>query len=78
MIVTEIGIQRFVTRTAYVSPFTFSFTINIQQLAYFWRVVFGCEDETTDERIFILSLYITGPGAFSIHYFVNKRFYFYY
>ena len=65
MIVTEIGIQRFVTRTAYVSPFTFSFTINIQQLAYFWRVVFGCEDETTDERIFILSVIANYTTRFS-------------
>lgn len=65
MIVTEIGIQRFVTRTAYVSPFTFSFTINIQALAYFWSVVFGCEDETTDERIFILSVIANYTTRFS-------------
>ena len=65
MIVTEIGIQRFVTRTAYVAPFTFSFTVNIQKLAYFWRVVFGCEDETTDERIFILSVIANYTERFS-------------
>ena len=65
MIVTEIGIQRFVTRTAYVAPFTFSFTVNIQKLAYFWRVVFGCKDETTDERIFILSVIANYTTRFS-------------
>src|SRR5690554_2355850 len=65
MIVTEIGIQRFVTRTAYVAPFTFSFTVNIQKLAYFWRVVFGCEDETADERIFILSVIANYTTRFS-------------
>ena len=65
MIITEIGIQRFVTRTAYVSPFTFSFTINIQQLAYFWRIVFGCEDETTDERIYVLSVIANYTERFS-------------
>lgn len=65
MIVTEIGIQKFVTRTAYVAPFTFSFTVNIQKLAYFWRVVFGCEDETNDERIFILSVIANYTTRFS-------------
>ena len=65
MIVTEIGIQRFITRTANVSPFTFSFTINIQQLAYFWRVVFGCEDETEEERIFVLSVIANYTERFS-------------
>lgn len=65
MIVTEIGIQRFVTRTAYVSPFTFSFTVNIQKLAYFWLMIFGCEDETTDERIFILSVIANYTDRFS-------------
>lgn len=65
MIVTEIGIQRFVTRTAYVSPFTFSFTVNIQKLAYFWLKIFGCEDETTDERIFILSVIANYTDRFS-------------
>ena len=65
MIVTEIGIQRFVTRTAYVAPFTFSFTVNIQKLAYFWLMVFGCEDETTDERIVILSVIANYTTRFS-------------
>lgn len=65
MIVTEIGIQRFVTRFANVSPFTFSFTINIQKLAYFWLVVFGCDDETTDERIFVLSVIANYTERFS-------------
>ena len=65
MIVTEIGIQKFVTRTAYVAPFTFSFTINIQKLAYFWLMVFGCEDETTDERIFVLSVIANYTERFS-------------
>lgn len=65
MIVTEIGIQRFVTRTAYVSPFTFSFTVNIQKLAYFWIMIFGCEDETTDERVFILSVIANYTDRFS-------------
>jgi len=65
MIVTEIGIQRFVTRTAYVAPFTFSFTVNIQKLAYFWRVVFGCDDETTDERIYVLSVIANYTERFS-------------
>lgn len=65
MIVTEIGIQRFITRTAYVAPFTFSFTINIQKLAYFWRVIFGCEDETNGERIFILSVIANYTERFS-------------
>jgi len=65
MIVTEIGIQRFITRTAYVAPFTFSFTVNIQKLAYFWRVVFGCKDETNDERIFILSVIANYTTRFS-------------
>lgn len=65
MIVTEIGIQQFVTRSAYVSPFTFSFTVNIQKLAYFWLMIFGCEDETTDERIFILSVIANYTDRFS-------------
>lgn len=65
MIVAEIGIQRFVTRTAYVSPFTFSFTVNIQKLAYFWLMIFGCEDETTDERVFILSVIANYTDRFS-------------
>ncbi len=65
MIVTEIGIQRFITRTAYVAPFTFSFTVNIQKLAYFWLMVFGCKDETNDERIFILSVIANYTTRFS-------------
>jgi hypothetical protein len=65
MIVTEIGIQRFVTRTAYVAPFTFSFTVNIQKLAYFWLMVFGCDDETTDERIYVLSVIANYTERFS-------------
>lgn len=56
MILAELGIQNFVTRTAYVSPFTFSFTVNIQKLAFFWLGVFGCEDERTNERAYILSV----------------------
>lgn len=65
MIVAELGIQNFVTRSAYVSPFTFSFTVNIQKLAYFWLKIFGCEDETTDERVFILSVIANYTDRFS-------------
>lgn len=65
MIVTEIGIQTFISRTAYVAPFTFSFTVNIQRLAYFWRSVFGCEDETNSERVFILSVIANYTERFS-------------
>lgn len=56
MILAELGLQNFVSRTAYVSPFTFSFTVNIQKLASFWLGVFGCEDERTNERVYILSV----------------------
>ncbi len=65
MILAEVGIQNFVTRTAIISPFTGSFTVNIQKLAYFWRVIFGCEDETTDEHIFILSVIANYTTRFS-------------
>ena len=56
MIVAELGIQNFISRTAPVSPFTFSFTVNIQRLAGFWLGLFGCEDERTNERSYILSV----------------------
>jgi len=56
MIVAEIGIQRFITRNAYIAPATFEYTINIKQMALFWTQVLGVTDESTDERIFVLSV----------------------
>ena len=56
MILAELGLQNFVSRTAYVAPFTFSYTVNIQRLASFWLGVFGCKDERTNERVYILSV----------------------
>jgi hypothetical protein len=56
MIVVEVGIQRFVTRNAYIAPATFEYTINIKRLALFWTQVLSVTDESTDERIFVLSV----------------------
>ena len=56
MIVVEVGIQRFVTRNAYIAPATFEYTINIKQMALFWTQVLGVPDESTDERIFVLAV----------------------
>jgi len=56
MIVVEVGIQRFVTRNAYIAPATFEYTINIKQMALFWTQALGVTDESTDERIFVLSV----------------------
>ena len=65
MILAELGLQNFVSRTAYVSPFTFSFTVNIQKLASFWLGVFGCEDERTTERSYILAVIANYTDRFS-------------
>lgn len=56
MIVIEVGIQRFITRNAYVAPATFEYTINIKQLAYFWTQVLGVPSEVSEERIFVLAV----------------------
>lgn len=56
MIIVEVGIQRFVTRNAYIAPATFEYTINIKSMALFWTQLLGVTDESTDERIFVLSV----------------------
>lgn len=65
MIVCEIGIQNLVTRNAYISPFTFAYTINIKRLASFWTSLLGVASEASDERIFVLSVIANYVDRFS-------------
>ena len=58
MTVVEIGLSRNADRWANVGPFTFEYTVNVRELAFFWTNIFGCPDETSDDTVNILATYI--------------------
>lgn len=58
MTVVEIGLSKNADRWANVGPFTFEYTVNVRELAFFWTNIFGCPDETSDDTVNILATYI--------------------
>jgi hypothetical protein len=58
MNIGEIGVQKEVSRNACVGPFTYIYTIHSRILASFWLAVFAALDESSQEKIFILAVYI--------------------
>lgn len=58
MTIVEIGIQNLVTHQACIAPGTFVFSPVPRELAFFWTDVFGCEDESSQDKLSILSVLI--------------------
>jgi len=58
MTIFEIGLRTLIERHANVSPFCYVYTPFPRSLAYFWTGIFNAQDESTNERAFILSAII--------------------
>lgn len=58
MTILEIGLQNIVTHQTCIAPMTFKFSPVPRELAYFWLTIFGCADETTEDKINILSVLV--------------------
>lgn len=58
MVIAEIGLQNIITRFSNVSPFVYSSTVNVASLASFWTQAFGANNDITDERSNVISVYV--------------------
>ena len=58
MTIFEIGLRTLIDRYSNVSPFCYVYTPFPRSLAYFWTGIFGAQDESSNERVFVLSAII--------------------
>lgn len=65
MVIAEVGIQNIITRFSSIAPFVYSFTVNVSSLASFWTQAFGANNEVTDERSNVISVYVLSTDRFA-------------